>query len=324
MRPPDFWSRPASGLGGHARVLCLAPLAAIWTLAGRVRRWRTKGARAGIPIVCIGNVVAGGAGKTPTALAVAARLRAMGRKPVFLSRGHGGRLAGPVLVDPAQHDAADVGDEPLLLAAAGPAIVARDRVAGAALAAAHGDVVVMDDGFQNPAVAHDLSLLVVDGEVWFGNGRVIPAGPLREPLADALSRADALLVVGGGRSIPSLPPGAPPVLRARLVPRGDPGLDRRAVVAFAGIGRPEKFFATLRSLGARIVAAHSFGDHHRYTDADLARLRTEAKRVNATLVTTAKDAARLSPAAREGIAIVEIDLVPDDPVALGALLRRIP
>jgi tetraacyldisaccharide 4'-kinase len=257
------------------------------------------GASAGVPVVCIGNPTVGGAGKTPLALAVARLLAAAGKQPAFLSRGYGGRLRGPVQVDLQLYRAAEVGDEPLLLASVAPAIVAGDRVAGAAAAVAVGaGIIVMDDGFQNPSLHKDFSVLVVDGRRGVGNGAVIPAGPLRAPLAVQLARADALVVVGGAGRAPwpagILAPGIP-VFRAKLMPDGGciAALGAAPVLAFAGIGDPEKFFATLRDAGITVAATHGFSDHHRYTKAEAAALCEQADREGLVLVTTEKDVARM-------------------------------
>src|SRR5262249_8757271 len=231
MRAPDFWNRD------DWRAHALSPLG--W-LYGASVAWKASRARAHRPkaaVVCVGNLTAGGSGKTPVAIAIADMLHARGRKPFFLTRGYGGRLHGPILVG--DHNAArDVGDEPLLLRRAAPVVVARDRVAGAELALAHGaDVIIMDDGHQNFGLVKDLSLVVVDGEAGFGNGYVLPAGPLREPLGQGLSRADAVIIVGDGT--PRFNGFSRPVLRAHLVQDG-PELPHKRLVAFAGIGRPEK------------------------------------------------------------------------------------
>ena len=293
MREPPFWWRQ----GGVAAAL-LAPFAAVYG-AVAARRLARPGAKAAVPVVCIGNPTVGGAGKTPAALAVAQMLKAAGETPVFLSRGYGGRLAGPVRVDPAQHRAADVGDEPLLLARAAATIVARDRAKAAQAAVAAGaSVIVMDDGFQNPSLAKDFSVLVVDARRGIGNGRVIPAGPLRAPLDGQLDRAQALIVVGEGDVADVADQArkrALPVFRARLTP--DPALIAslagKRVLAFAGIGDPEKFFATLRAAGVAVATTRSFDDHHRYTRADAQALCAEAERSGLVLVTTEKDLARM-------------------------------
>jgi tetraacyldisaccharide 4'-kinase len=292
MREPAFWWRPGSGK-------VLAPLGGLYG-AVAVARMRSDGARAGVPVICLGNLTVGGAGKTPAALAVAHLLLAARERPFFLSRGYGGRLAGPVRVDPSFHHAADVGDEPLLLARLAPTIVARDRVAGARAARLGGSsVIVMDDGFQNPSLHKDLAIVVVDGRRGIGNGRIFPAGPLRAPLDSQIARAQAVVVVGP-------PDGADAVVAAarrhgvtvfhgRLEPDPDSlaALAGRKVLAFAGIGHPEKFFATLSEAGVTIGDRLSFPDHHRYVAADAQTLIARAEAANLVLITTEKDHVRL-------------------------------
>jgi tetraacyldisaccharide 4'-kinase len=315
MRPPEFWRRS----GGTARLL--APLGQAYAWSARLRRRLTRPAEAGLPVICIGNLVAGGAGKTPTALAVAERLAALGRRPVFLTRGYGGSEAGPLLVDPARHDAAAVGDEALLLARHRPTVVARRRPAGAVLARASGaDVVVMDDGFQNPSLTNTFSLLVIDGEQGLGNGRVLPAGPLREPAAEGLARAQAVVLIGPANQDLRRRLAGRELLAARLEPLGE-SLAGRRVLAFAGIGRPEKFFATVAGLGAALVERRGFPDHHRYRPAELAALRQAAQAADAELITTEKDWLRLSADQRRGIAALPVHLVFSEPQRLDRLLQ---
>ncbi|SMH53519.1 tetraacyldisaccharide 4'-kinase [Azospirillum agricola] len=326
MRTPGFWYGPP----GLAAAL-LAPLGALYGAAGRRRMAGTVPHRAAAPVICIGNLVAGGAGKTPVGLAVAAALARRGVAAHALTRGHGGREPGPLRVDPARHGAADVGDEALLLAAAGPCWVARDRAAGADAAVAAGArAIVMDDGFQNPGLAKDLSLLVADGAVGFGNGRLIPAGPLRERVADGLRRADALVVLGEDRAgvaaqVAARTPGLP-VLHARLEPAAADAADLRGrrLLAFAGIGRPEKFFATLEALGAELVQRVPFADHHPFRPAEIAALIDRAATLGALPVTTAKDAVRLPPGLRARLRVLPVAVAWDDPGALDALLDRLP
>jgi tetraacyldisaccharide 4'-kinase len=292
-----------------------------------------QGARAGVPVICVGNPTVGGAGKTPAALTIARLLIAAGRAPVLVSRGYGGRLAGPVRVDSARHTARDVGDEPLLLARAAPTIVARDRRAGAAAAIAAGsDVIVMDDGFQNPSLAKNWSLLVVNAARGIGNGRVLPAGPLRAPLAEQLARADALVVVGDGDAARPVVAAAATrgvsVLTARLMPEPSvlAAIRDEKVLAFAGIGDPGRFFATLNQAGVTVAARRAFGDHHRYTAAEAAELNAQAARGDLLLVTTEKDMARIEgdPAAAplaKAVAL-PVTLVFDDAAALRGLLAK--
>jgi tetraacyldisaccharide 4'-kinase len=318
MKPPpspEFWAR--SGLASDL----LQPFAWGYAAAGAAQRALTTPWQASVPVLCVGNIVAGGAGKTPVALSLAQRLIARGRQPHFLTRGYGGRLAGPVAVDPATHDAQAVGDEPLLLVRVAPTWVARDRVAGARAASAAGaKLIVMDDGFQNPSLAKTLSLLVIDGGYGLGNGRLIPAGPLREKLSSALARADAIVLVGEDETqlLPSL--AGRTVLRARLAPAGAP--TQGPYIAFAGIGRPDKFFRTLEEAGAQLVGRAAFADHHLYRDAELRGLEDTAKAAGARLITTAKDAVRLPPAWRHRIAVLEVEISWQD-ATLDRLLERL-
>jgi tetraacyldisaccharide 4'-kinase len=319
MRAPDFWAAPP---GVAARLL--APLAAVWGVAARLRSAAAPAARAPVAVVCVGNLVAGGTGKTPVVLALTALAAARGVAAHVVTRGYGGRAAGPLRVDPTRHDAAVVGDEALLIAAAAPCWVARDRLGGARAAAAAGaDLVVLDDGHQNPTIAKDLSLLVVDAEFGFGNGRLIPAGPLREPIAAGLARADAVVLIGDGEPPPAVRASALPILRARLQPLDGDRFAGAPVIAFAGIGRPAKFFAGLAALGATLVAARAFPDHHRYRRREVARLRREAARAGARLVTTAKDWVRLPAALRRDIEVLEVAVRWDDPAAAARLLARV-
>jgi tetraacyldisaccharide 4'-kinase len=279
--------------------LLLSPIAAIYGAIAASRMQR-KGFEAGIPVFCVGNYHVGGAGKTPTVLALVKLLRDLGETPVVLSRGYGGRLRGPVMVAPDRHLAADVGDEPLMLAQTVPVAVARERLDGLALAKSQGaTVIVMDDGFQNPAIAKDASLIVIDGHRGVGNACVFPAGPLRAPLPPQIDRTDALIVVGEGRAADTvaatLAARDRPVLSAHIKP-DDVALaslrDKR-VLAFAGIGDPDRFFRTLRSNGVEVIRQRSFADHHPFTQSEIESLLSEAKGEALIPVTTEKDMARL-------------------------------
>jgi tetraacyldisaccharide 4'-kinase len=277
----------------------LRPLGALYG-AIAAQRLKREGLAAGVPVLCIGNYHVGGAGKTPTVRALAALLRDLGETPVVLSRGYGGKLRGPVRVDPARHAASDVGDEPLMLAGTLPVVVARDRAAGVPLARSLGaSVILMDDGFQNPAVAKDVSLIVIDGGRGLGNARVIPAGPLRAPLRPQLARTDALVVVGDGEAASAvaaeIAAQGKPVLSARLRPdeASVAALRGRRVLAFAGIGDPARFFSTLQASGIEVVRGRAFADHHHFSAREIESLVSEAKRDALTLVTTEKDMARL-------------------------------
>jgi tetraacyldisaccharide 4'-kinase len=298
MREPAFWCRPPSW-----KSHLLRPLGALYG-AIAARRLQRKGFDAGVPVFCIGNYHIGGAGKTPTVLALVNMLRDLGETPVVLSRGYGGRLHGPVMVDPARHLAIDVGDEPKMLGQTVPVAVARDRIGGVALARSQGaTVIVMDDGFQNPAIAKDASLIVIDGERGLGNGKVFPAGPLRASLSPQLERTDALIVVGDGsaadKTVAAIAARGKPVLRSHLTPdtASVAALAGKRVLAFAGIGDPPRFFRTLRASGIEVIRERAFADHHAFSKSELEALLAEAGRDGLTLVTTEKDLARLHGAA---------------------------
>ena len=326
-RAPDFWWRSEPSWQSSL----LAPPSWIYG-AVTARRMARAGLTLPCPVICVGNLVAGGAGKTPTALAVAEMLLAQGRRPAFLSRGYG-RASPPdesvLRVDPALHDAARVGDEPLLLAVLAPTYVARDRSAAGRLAVAEGaDVLVLDDGLQNPALTKSLSIAVVDGRTGVGNGACIPAGPLRAPLPDQWPHVDAACIVGAGIAglavARAARAAAIPVWMARLA-ADETALSRLRgirLLAFAGIGHPAKFFATLAEGGLDLAGTRAFPDHHRFTAADLAALQAEATSAGAHLVTTAKDRVRLPGGFP--VSVLPVKLVFDDPAiiesSLGALL----
>ena len=328
MRTPAFWSRPPGAPGLAARAL--TPLGWVYA-AGTARRLaRGTGEAPGVPVICVGNINAGGTGKTPTTIDLMMRLSARGIAAHVVTRGHGGSLDGPVRVEERRHTAAETGDEPLLLSAFGPVWVAKDRRAGAQAAVAAGArAILLDDGFQDPSLAKDLSLVVVDATVGFGNGRCIPAGPLREPVATGLARADLLLSVG--------PPQAQaafadrwgrllglPHLSGQLSPL-ETGMDWQGTrfLAFAGIGHPSKFFATLRGLGAELAETRALSDHQPLTPALMARLERDAAAARAQLVTTEKDAVRLPAAFRSKVITLPVRLALDDPAPLDRELDRL-
>ena len=312
MRAPDFWRR--RGLIGGL----LAPLGTLYGATVAFKARRAKPFDAKIPVICVGNLTAGGSGKTPVAIAVAEMLRTKGHHPYFLTRGYGGSEGGPALASRG-HSAQVMGDEALLLARTAPAIVARNRAAGAKLAREKGaTVIVMDDGHQNFTLRKNLSLVAVDAETGFGNGYQIPAGPLREPVAQGLARADAVVLVGDGA--PDLAGFRGPVLRVHLKPDGAAFADK-PVFAFAGIGRPEKFAAALKAGGATITGSCFFADHHPYGEDEILQLKAAA--ADAMLVTTEKDFVRLTTSQREGIRVLKVAAAFDEPAILGGLLDSI-
>lgn len=325
MRAPEFWKRDRVGL----TPAILTPVGWIYGLAGWCRTKFATAWKAPIPVICIGNLVAGGAGKTPVARDIGKRLNLMGRDPHFLSRGYGGWEQGPHRVDPRHDPAGRVGDEPLLLARTAPTWVSRNRPEGARAALEGGaGTIVMDDGFQNPSLGKDLSIVVVDGRYGFGNGRLIPAGPLREFVGPALARAGAVVILGPDEA------GVEtelvrwsvdlPVLKARIRPDNQSAHEKgKRAIAFSGIGMPEKFAYTLHEFGWDVIRIHEFADHHAYHPDEITRLKNEARRENALLVTTEKDIVRLPADRRDGIEVITIGLHWKNEADLNVLLETL-
>lgn len=325
---PDFWWQPRPTIAARL----LKPLGDTYgaETAGRMRR---RGITFGIPVITVGAFALGGPGKTPAVEALVRLLVAAGERPAILSRGYGGGAArerAPQFVNPEKHGPGDVGDEPLLLARLAPVIVGADRVEAAWLArrALDPSVLVLDDGLQTRQIEPDLAIAIVDGEVGIGNGLCIPAGPLRAPLDAQLRHGDATVIVGPGERGEQIGRIAAargkPVATARLMPKSGEAarFAGTPVVAFAGIGRPAKFFATLDQIGADICARQAFADHHTYTRRELANLHAEARRLNARLVTTEKDLIRLQsgPSHPEEVDALAVELVFDDADVVATLL----
>ena len=324
LKSPKFWQKKNTFLGK-----VLSPLGRIYAWGLRRKLKKTKPYRSKIPVVCIGNLVMGGVGKTPLAVSVAEYFKMNGMRPVFLTRGYGGGLIN-VLVDLDKHTAKDTGDEALLLARIAPTIVDADRARGAKTAEKIGaDVIIMDDGFQNPQLVKDLSFAVFDGRYGFGNGKVFPAGPLREPVEDGLQRADAFIVVGKDKA------GIKEWIDKRFMSLPFIGthieqdvakiaqLSGKKVFAFAGIGYPDKFFDMLRDYGCDVVETQAFSDHYPYTDEDMTDLIARADKLEAVLVTTAKDGVRIAPRFLPQVQIVKAYMVWDTPDAMCALLSAL-
>ncbi|NKC32271.1 tetraacyldisaccharide 4'-kinase [Falsiroseomonas selenitidurans] len=305
MRAPGFWAG-----GGGVMPLLLSPISALYAQA-TARRMAQQGWQAPVPVICCGNATAGGAGKTTVALDLGRRLADRGVAAHFLTRGYGGTVKGTARVDPATHDSTMVGDEALLLAEVRPTWVSADRAAGArAAVAANAQAIVMDDGLQNPGLAKDLSLLVIDGGYGFGNGRIIPAGPLREPVGAAAARSHVAVLIGEDETgaLAQLPPGLP-VLRARLRPGPEAAiLAGQPVFAFCGIANPRKFFGTLAEAGAVLAGRESFHDHYPYDAGDMQDLLAKADSLRALPVTTKKDFVRIPPAFRSRVTVVTVAL----------------
>lgn len=319
---PQFWSAPIS-----LAALLLLPIGALYGAITQWRMGRPARGKADVPVICIGNLSVGGAGKTPTALALADWLIGQGFAPGFLSRGYSGRLAGPVRVDPASHTAADVGDEPLMLAAKAPTIIARDRVAGAKMFGTSVDLIIMDDGFQNPSLFKDLKLIVIDKQAGIGNGLCLPAGPLRAPVSGQLRHADVIIAIGG--VLTTIPSSDLPVFAARIQPDANwAELKGRPVLAYAGIGRPEKFFQMLAAEGALVEQTVTLADHALPDPATVEKMLRDAQSSGLQLVTTQKDATRIAGIHElsrllEASFVAKVTLAFEDAETLGKVLAPV-
>lgn len=325
MRAPHFWSAgldPRSREAAPLTRLLLTPLAGLYTFGIRRKLARAQSETIPARVICVGNLTVGGVGKTPVVEAIRRRAAEAGLRAASLSRGYGGKLEGPLKVDPATHSAADVGDEPLMLAATGEAWIGRDRAEAARAMTADGvQLIVMDDGHQNPSVSKDISLIVIDAAAPFGNGFVLPKGPLREPVADGLARAHGVILMGEGKELTAVQKSRLPVVRAGLSPSGK--VPEGPLVAFAGIGRPVKFFDALKEAGADLREGVPYGDHHAFTPGDLKFLHDLAASHGARLITTSKDHVRLPPSEQARILVFPVEARFEDEAALAALLTPI-
>ena len=319
---PKFWKNK------NLLAILLWPLSLLYSAVTSVRGLKAKKYKATVPVICVGNVTVGGAGKTPVVLSISELLKADGMKVAIASRGYKGNITVPTLVDKNRHTVNSVGDEPLMLARIAPTYIAAKRNLAIQMAENNGaNIVIMDDGLQNPFVVKDISILVIDGKYGIGNGFVMPAGPLRESLASGVSKADAVIIVGNDDMCvinhPALSAkSAPPVIRAKLKPFGDLPEKNKPYIAFAGIGNPDKFFSTLIENGYNIVESIPFSDHHNYSDAEINNLIHKAEDGGYELITTEKDQVRLPLFSRNKIRILPVKIVWDDVTQIYNILMR--
>ncbi|MCF6198385.1 MAG: tetraacyldisaccharide 4'-kinase [Hyphomicrobiaceae bacterium] len=326
-KAPKFWFQK-----GHPLSFLLAPAGGLYGLAVRLRFALTKPCRSKRPVICIGNFTVGGGGKTPLALALAEQLANKGYQPVFLTRGYGGQISGPHLVDPLSDNAQMVGDEPLLLAKVAPVVVSADRPAGARLIEGmEADIILMDDGFQNPTLYKDLSIVVVDEAQGIGNERVFPAGPLRAPMAFQLARTDLLVIAGPASQSATvrIEQGFKrEIFRSDLLAKGQVDwLQGARVMAVTGIARPDKFYASLQRLGAELVQRHDFPDHYMFSEQDAQNLLSLSKTDEAQIIMTRKDWVRLPETGQLGelrakARVLDVTAKIDRPAELLALIEK--
>jgi len=319
MKTPAFWYK--SSPTGLARLLW--PLAQIYRIASHCRRWGANPYHAKIPVICVGNIVAGGAGKTPVALNLAKMLLTNGNNPVFVTRGYGGKEVGPLKVDLTRHTARDVGDEALLLARFASVWVGRDRAAAIRAAEPHGSHIILDDGLQNPHISPNLTFLVIDGETGLGNGQIIPSGPLRENFRDLIQRITAVIMIGKSDAHHLTSRIRCPILHAHWQPDLPTNFpSHQKFYAFAGIARPAKFYETCQQSGIQLAGHEDFADHHFFTPNELLRLQKTAQHQGARLLTTEKDWVRLSPEWQKKITAFPVTLVFNEVDALVRLLKH--
>jgi len=302
MFPPKFWGRK------NLLSSLLVPISWVYRGGTFISKTLYHPFTASVPVLCVGNLNIGGSGKTPVAISIGKIIKRAGYTPHFLTRGYGGSLRKPTQVDPRQHTAKDVGDEALLLSQVAPVWIGANRAVTASLACAAGaNYLIMDDGFQNLSLKHDLSLLVIDGKTAFGNGRVLPAGPLREDINSGIRRADAIVLIG--EDTKSIAQNINlPILQARIQPINTEELHRKKLIAFAGIGRPEKFFDTLRRLPCELILERKFSDHHRFKYSELEEMLTVAKKYDASLITTEKDFVRIPIRYQSSVNVLKVEI----------------
>lgn len=329
LKTPNFWYNNKTSVLSKIKIWGLTPLSILYGIGHFTRYYSSSSYKSALPVICVGNATAGGSGKTPVAIALYALLKTEqpNKKTVFLTRGYGGRLSGPVLVDPKQHTSEDVGDEALLLAKHGPVIVSANRKLGAQCAEQNGyGLILMDDGLQNPGLKKDLKLLVIDGETGFGNRKLLPAGPLREPLNEAFTKTDAFIIIGNdNRKIKETLPNGKPVFSAHIdIAKNAKYKKTKPYIAFTGIGQPEKFETTLHNASIKLLKFHSFPDHYKFHPDELETLHLEAKANKARLITTEKDAMRLPPEFKSTapLDILPIELHWKAPAKLKTLLKQ--
>lgn len=325
---PPFWFEKPS-----FKSWLLWPISYLYNRGATLKMLSTASTKVDVPVLCIGNFVAGGGGKTPTALAFAKSLKARGFKPGFLSRGYGGRVNVPTLVDRKKFNALDVGDEPLLLAKMAKTVVSADRVAGAKLLIKNGcNFIIMDDGFQNPSLNKDFCLVVVDSRRGIGNGFTIPAGPLRADIQTQITKTDSVLIVGSDNGadeiIRKTARSGKPIYHSNLVMEKPEQWENKSLIAFAGIADPEKFFESLRKQGAKLELIRSFGDHHYFHKDEILEMLDRAKHLKAKLVTTAKDYVRflgmgeLHETFAKKLSVVHVELKFDDTNAIDVIIDK--
>ena len=314
-KAPKFWNDKT--ILSSALSSALLPLSWIWRGITAARLAWIKPEKAQLPVICIGNISVGGTGKTPFTAYLCQLLGSSGYSACILTRGYGGKQKGPLIADPNTHSAADIGDEALMLSQNNMVCISHDRVAGARFIARNlpSDVIIMDDGMQNPWLKKDITLAVFDGAVGLGNGQILPSGPLRQSLKSALPSIDIAVINGSDKTgLKQSLPQKLTYLSPRLLPNPETAdeIKQRSLLGFAGIGRPQGFFDTLEECGATLVKTLPFADHHPYSEADLTRLHLEATQLGAELITTQKDWVRLPPEWRERILVLDVSLMLED------------